>query len=200
MARVPFDEAAYKAALGVEELHGEAGYTTLERAWARPTLEVNGIWGGFQGDGLKTVLPAEAHAKLTCRLVPDQEPEAILDAIEAHVERFRPPGVRVSVRRFPGSARPYSLPASHPGQQAAAKVLKAVYGKEPLVIRAGGTLPVAEMFASILGVPLVFFAFGGPDSNVHAPDECLPLDAFDRGVRAYYRYLHELARSHPAAG
>lgn len=193
IARVPFDEEDYKAGHGVEELFGEPGYTTLERLWVRPTLEVNGMWGGFQGTGIKTVLPNAAHAKITCRLVPDQEPEGIIELLKAHVEAHTPPGVRVEATAFPGSSRPYSVPARHPGMAAAGQVLAKVYGRPPLLTRTGGTLPVAEMFTSILGVYLVFFAFGGPDNNVHAPDESLPLAAFRRGLSAYVEYLSALA-------
>ena len=128
IARVPFDEEAYKASLGVDELFGEAGYSTLERQWARPTLEVNGIWGGFQGDGVKTVLPNRAHAKITCRLVPDQDPQEIIGLLEAHVRRHTPPGVRVTVRGFPGSARPFLMPREHPALQAAGEVLASSTG------------------------------------------------------------------------
>ena len=114
IARVPFDEKEFFAGVGVTEGFGEPGYSTLERLWARPTLEVNGIWGGFQGEGTKTVLPAEAHAKITCRLVPDQEPEQVLDAIEAHIRAHTPPGVTVRITRFPGSAPAYLMSRDHP--------------------------------------------------------------------------------------
>ena len=199
IARVPFDEEAYKASLGVDELFGEAGYSTLERQWARPTLEVNGIWGGFQGDGVKTVLPNRAHAKITCRLVPDQDPQEIIGLLEAHVRRHTPPGVRVTVRSFPGSARPFLMPREHPALQAAGEVLAQQYGREPLIIRTGGTLPVADLFRSVLGIWLVFFAFGDPDGNMHAPNEFMRLSSFDRGVRAYYQLLHKLAQYQPEA-
>src|SRR5207249_4698153 len=107
IAAVPFDEAGYRAQIGATQLFGEAGYTTYERAWARPTLEVNGIWGGFQGEGVKTVLPADAHAKITCRLVANQEPERILALVAAHVERHAPPGVTATVHPGRATARPY---------------------------------------------------------------------------------------------
>src|SRR5690606_2568023 len=199
IARVPFDEEAYKASLGVDELFGEAGYSTLERQWARPTLELNGIWGGFQGEGIKTVLPSRAHAKITCRLVPDQDPDEIIALLQEHVRRHTPAGVRVTVRAFPGSARPFLMPREHPALQAAGRVLAEQYGREPLVVRTGGTLPVADLFRSVLGVWLVFFAFGEGDGNMHAPNEFIRLSSFDRGVRAYYHLLHRLAGFEPAA-
>lgn len=194
---VPFDEGAYKAQLGVAELFGEPGYSTLERQWVRPTLEVNGMWGGFQGEGVKTVLPSSAHAKLTCRLVPDQDPEQVLDSVEAHIMDNVPVGVQVSVRRFPGSARPYVLPVNHVALTVAADVLSSIYGRRPLVTRMGGTLPVAEMFRRLLGVNMVFYSFGGPDDQIHAPDESLPLAALTRGIIAHYDYLGALAQVSP---
>src|SRR5690606_35663739 len=111
--KVPFDEAELKERVGVDALWGEPGYAPLERMWARPTLDFNGIWGGFQGEGVKTVTPAEAHLKITCRLVADQEPEAILDLIEKHVAKHTPPGTKATVERFPGSARPFSIARDH---------------------------------------------------------------------------------------
>lgn len=203
IARVPFDEEAYCSALGVRALRGEEGYSPLERVWARPTLEVNGIWGGFQGEGVKTVLPAEAHAKITCRLVPDQDPGKIIAAIERHVQRRAPASVTVSARRFPGMARPYLMPSDHPSLAVAARVLRDVYDREPLRVRLGGTLPVADLVKRELGTWLLFFAFGEPDNRAHAPNEFLRLRTFDLGARAYVRLLQALgavARSAPAAG
>lgn len=197
MAAVPFDEEEYKGQLGVPELFGEPGYSTLARQWVRPTLEVNGMWGGFQGEGVKTVLPSSAHAKITCRLVPDQDPDTVLDLLEAHIKQNVPVGVKVSVRRFPGSARPYVLPVQHIALTVAADVLSKIYGRRPLVTRMGGTLPVAEMFRRLLGVNMVFYSFGGPDDQIHAPDESLPLAALRRGIVAHYAYLGALAEVEP---
>ncbi len=193
IARIPFDEAAYAAEMELPALWGEPGWTALERRWARPTLDLNGIWGGFQGEGVKTVTPCEAHLKITCRLVPDQEPVQILDLIEAHVREHTPLGAQASVRRFPGSARPYSIRPDHPAVRLAGDVLRALYGKEPYVIRLGGTLPVAETFQTDLGTDLVFFSFGMPGDQVHAPNESFRLDSFDRARRAHAAYLQQLA-------
>jgi len=199
LARVPFDETVFKRGLGVTELVGEAEYTPLERTWIRPTLEVNGIWGGFQGAGTKTVLPNEAHAKITCRLVPDQDPDRIADAVERHLRRHVSPGITLTVTRSKGKSRPYLMPASHPALAAAATALRAAYGRDPVRVRVGGTLPVADLVRRALGTWLVFFAFGEPDNLVHAPNEFLRLQTFDRGTRAYVRFFDELGRVEPAA-
>ena len=194
IAAAPFDEDAYKGRLGVDDLFGEPGYTTLERTGARPTLEVNGIWGGFQGEGLKTVLPSEAHAKITCRLVIDQDPKEIVDLIAAHVKRHAPPGVKVTVRPFGLGARPYLIPADHPGNRVAGAVLEELYGKAPYYTRSGGTIPVVSLFLSNLGAYTVCFAFGLEDENVHAPNEFFRLGSFERGQKAYGMLLQRLGQ------
>jgi acetylornithine deacetylase/succinyl-diaminopimelate desuccinylase-like protein len=193
IAAVGFDETKYQRDLQVDALVGDPGYTTLERAWARPTLEVNGFWGGFQGEGVKTVLPNEAHAKVTCRLVANQTPAKVADAIEAHVQRVAPPGVRVAVRKLPQGAMPYEMPFDHPGNVAAAAVLRRLYGKEPYFVRAGGSIPVVGMFLESLGVDTVGLAFGLDDENVHAPNEFYRLSSLRRAQEAYAMLLHELA-------
>jgi acetylornithine deacetylase/succinyl-diaminopimelate desuccinylase-like protein len=194
VARIPFDEEAYRQSVGAPALWGEAGWSPLERAWARPTVDFNGIWGGFQGEGNKTVTPSEAHLKITCRLVANQEPEAILDLIERHVEQHCPPTAVATVQRSRASARPFMIRADHPALQTAAQVLRDLYGREPLVTRVGGTVPVAEIFQQQLGADMVFFAWGMPDSRVHAPNESYRLEAFAMERRAYCTYLNALAR------
>ncbi len=191
---VPFDEEAYKRELGVDDVFGEPGYTTLERRWARPTLEVNGMWGGFQGEGVKTVLPNEAHAKITCRLVADQDPDRVLDLIEAHVKKHAPKGVRVSVTRLPAMARPYLMPVDHPGNRAAYAVLEELYGRPPYYTRTGGTVPVCELFHRVLGAYTVTFAFGLEDENIHAPNEFFRLSSWEKGQVAYCKLLERLRR------
>ncbi|MFO7266188.1 MAG: dipeptidase [Bacillota bacterium] len=193
LARVPFDEAKFLAEIGVSEPFGEPGYSTLERLWTRPTLEVNGMWGGFQGEGTKTVLPSEAHAKITCRLVPDQDPQKVLDAIEAHVRKHTPPGVTVTVTKYAGSAPAYLMLPDHPVLEKAKAVLAEVYGEEPVLTRTGGTLPVAAMVKSILKTDFIFFSFSDPDTQVHAPNEFFRLESFDKGVRCYVKLLNRLA-------
>jgi acetylornithine deacetylase/succinyl-diaminopimelate desuccinylase-like protein len=192
IAAVPFDEDVYKARLGIDDVFGEPGFTTRERNWGRPTLELNGIWGGFQGEGVKTVLPNEAHAKITCRLVADQDPEAICGLIEAHVAQHAPKGVKFTVRRLPGKAKPYLMPADHAGNRAAHEVLTALYGKEPFYTRTGGTIPVCELFLTNLNAYTVSFAFGLGDENVHAPDEFFRIASWEKGQVAYCRFLERL--------
>ena len=193
MAAVPYDKDEYLSRLGVPDLFGEPGYTTWERAWARPTLEVNGIWGGFQGEGVKTVLPKEAHAKITCRLVPDQDPSNVCDLIVEHVNRHKPAGVNVTVRPWSVTARAYRIPRDHPGNRAANAVLEELYGKAPYCICGGGTLPMSSFFLEKLGMHTVIFAFGLDDERQHAPDEFFRLSSFRRGQKAYVKLLDRLA-------
>jgi acetylornithine deacetylase/succinyl-diaminopimelate desuccinylase-like protein len=192
IAAVPFDEAEYRGDLNVDALFGEAGYTPRERGWARPTLEINGIWGGFEGEGIKTVLPSEAHAKITCRLVANQEPAEIVQLIADHVARHTPPGVRVTTTRIPFAAQPYLMPSDHPGNQAARDVLVELYGREPYYIRSGGSIPVCTMFLQELGAYTTNFGFGLTDERAHSPDEFYRLSSFRRGQTAYCKLLHRL--------
>lgn len=192
IAEVPFDEAAYKAEIGVDELFGEPGYSPVERTWIRPTLEVNGIWGGFQGEGTKTVLPNEAHAKITCRLVPNQDPERIRQLLIEHVARVAPPGVTVDARPLAFLARPYLIPADHWGNQITAEVLTEIYGAPPYVTRTGGSVPVCEIFLTNLGAYTVTMGFGLSDERFHAPNEFVRLASFERGQRAWASLLQRL--------
>ena len=192
IAAVPFDEAAFKAEIGIDELFGEPGYSTYERIWVRPTLEINGMWGGFQGEGMKTVLPREAHAKISCRLVPYQDPAKVLDCLEAHIEKHKPRGVRVQVKRFETLAPAYLVPADHPGNQAARAVLAEVYGREPYYERMGGSVPICEVFRQHLGVYSISFGFGLEDEQIHAPDEFFRLSSFEKGQAAFARMLEKL--------
>jgi acetylornithine deacetylase/succinyl-diaminopimelate desuccinylase-like protein len=192
IAEIPYDEADYKAELGVAELFGEPGYSTYERAWARPTLEVNGIWGGFQGEGVKTVLPSTAHAKVSCRLVPDQEPARIIELLTTHIARHTPPGVKVKVVPNPSMADPYRIPHDHPGNQAAVDVHRKIFGKEPYYARMGGSIPVCGIFLKELGAYTVNFAFGLQDENIHGPNEFFRLKSFSRAQLSYGLLLKEL--------
>ena len=194
MKIIPYDKSDYTAKLGVTELFGEPGYTTWERAWVRPTLEVNGIWGGFQEEGVKTVIPKEAHAKITCRLVPNQDPHDITKRIINHVEAHTPIGVKATVLSESSVASAYTIPQDHPGNQIAYETLEALYGKPPYYTRLGGTLPICNIFLDTLGVYTVTFAFGLEDEKPHAPDEFFRLRSFRRGQLAYCKLLERLGQ------
>lgn len=197
IARLPFDRAAFMETAGVTGLPGEPGFSPLERVWTRPTLELNGLWGGFQGEGSKTVIPAEAHAKFTCRLVPDQDPGRIADLVEAHLRSNCPSYATLAVRRGP-TAPPWRCPPTEPALQAAGAALREAYAAEPASIRMGGSIPVVATLARLLKAPVVLMGFGLPTDNVHAPNEHFHLADFDRGMRAIARYWELLAES--AAG
>lgn len=197
VALVPFDGGQYLQGLGLEEEFGEPGYTNRERGWVRPTLEMNGIWGGFQEEGIKTVLPNSAHAKVTCRLVADQDPDRIIALLEEHITRHAPPGVSVEVTPLSILGRPYSISADHWGNRAAAAVLKEMYGREPYQTRSGGSIPITGVFREQLGVDTISFGFGIEDENFHAPDEFFRLASFRKSQVAYCKLLAELGASAP---
>jgi acetylornithine deacetylase/succinyl-diaminopimelate desuccinylase-like protein len=191
-AALPFDDAGYLSEVGAPATFGEAGYTTLERQWYRPTLEVNGMWGGYTGEGDKTVLPSEAHAKVTCRLVADQDPDTIRDLLERHLRAHLPPGVTLAIDPDRHGAHAYQLPADHPGLRAVVGALRAVYGVDPWVIGLGGTVPICATFARSLGMETVFFSFAVGDEDIHAPNEFFRLHRFDEGRRAWADLLARL--------
>ena len=195
IAQVPYSEADYKSMLGVDALWGEPGYTTRERNWARPTLEINGIWGGFQGEGAKTVIPGKAHAKITCRLVADQQPASVAEAVAAHVKKVTPPGVEVVVQQSDDGAFPYLMPMGHPGNEAAFNVLRKLYGKDPYYTRSGGSIPVCHLFLKELGAYTVGFAFSLEDEQLHAPNEFVRMESLERGRKGFAMILYELAQN-----
>jgi acetylornithine deacetylase/succinyl-diaminopimelate desuccinylase-like protein len=192
LARVPFDEAEYLNGLGATSIFGEPGFTTYERAWVRPTIEINGIYGGFQGEGLKTVLPSRAHAKISCRLVADQDPSKIGDLVLGYVKKMSPQGVKVTATKAESGAIPYQVPAAHHGMRIAASVLRDLYGKEPYQIRSGGTIPVNALFLRYLHAYTIVFAFGLNDERSHSPNEFFRLSSFERGQKAYGMLLDRL--------
>ncbi|TMD28671.1 MAG: dipeptidase [Chloroflexi bacterium] len=191
-AALPFDEEAYRASLGVPALVGEPGYAVLERRGGRPTLDVNGIWGGFQGEGAKTIIPGSAHAKISCRLVVDQDPDRTYELVRAHILRVAPAGVRVEVHEL-GGGQPSLTPMDHPATQAAARAIEATFGQAPLFIREGGSIPVCASFTSILGLQVVLLGFTNPDDKAHAPNESMVLANYETGIRTIARYWEELA-------
>jgi acetylornithine deacetylase/succinyl-diaminopimelate desuccinylase-like protein len=195
---LPFDEAAYLARLGLPALHGETGYSTLERRGTRPTLDVNGIWGGFQGEGSKTIIPAHAHAKISCRLVTSQDPDRIFAAFRDHVLAIAPPGNRVEVQ-FLGGGRPSLTPIDHPATKAAARALEATFGRAPVYIREGGSIPVCSTFEETLGLPVVLLGFSPPDDRAHAPNEWMDLENYETAIRTVVRMWDEIAADAGAA-
>jgi acetylornithine deacetylase/succinyl-diaminopimelate desuccinylase-like protein len=192
LGRVPFDEAKYLNGLGAPSVFGEPGFTTYERAWVRPTIEINGIYGGFQGEGLKTVLPSTAHAKISCRLVADQDPSKIGDLVLAHVKNVNSPGVKVKATKAESGAIPYLVSADHRGMRITASVLRDLYGKEPYQIRSGGTIPVNALFLQYLLAYTIVFAFGLNDERSHSPNEFFRLSSYERGQKAYGMLLNRL--------
>jgi len=187
-ASLPHDDGAYRKDLGVAALEGEADYSTLERAWARPTLEVNGIWGGFAGEGAKTVLPAEAGAKISMRLVPDQDPAEIADAFEAHLRALAPAGIELEFVRHHGG-RPFLAEPDSPFVEAGKRALALAFGPEPILTREGGSIPVVETFDTELGAPAVLMGLGLPDDNLHSPNEKMDLEQFHKGVEAAAQFM-----------
>src|SRR5829696_7724028 len=183
MRALPFDEPGFMREVGVTSLGGEQGYTTLEKLWTRPTCEVNGLLSGYTGEGAKTVLPAKAMAKVSCRLVPGQSPPEIGRLMEAHVARVAPPGVRVTVEELHGG-RPWRADLAGPLFDAARTALAAAFGTEPVVVGEGGSIPVVGDFARILKAPVLLMGFGLPGENAHAPNEWMSVENFDRGMRA----------------
>jgi acetylornithine deacetylase/succinyl-diaminopimelate desuccinylase-like protein len=190
---VPFDEATYRADAGdVPALVSEAGWSPRESRSVRPTLEVNGIWGGYMGDGPKTIIPARAGAKITCRLVPDQDPADIARKVVAALHEAAPKGVRVEIT-VNGEGRPVVTPMQHPAVAAASRAVASVFGREPVLIREGGSIPPVETFARLMQLPAVLAGFGLPDDCIHAPNEKFELDQYWQGIRAIARLWDELA-------
>ncbi|HEY2492273.1 MAG TPA: dipeptidase [Paenibacillus sp.] len=185
------DENKLQQDLGLDALYGEEGYSFVERTGARPTLELNGVYGGFQGEGSKTVIPKEAHAKITCRLVGYQKPQDILDKIERHIHANIPTGAKVSViQREKGN--PFTIDPSTPMLQKAADAFEHVYGVRPVFTKDGGSIPIVETFGRLLSVPVVLMGFGLPDENLHAPNEHFNLDNFDKGLLTIVEFLKQV--------
>jgi acetylornithine deacetylase/succinyl-diaminopimelate desuccinylase-like protein len=180
-AELPFDEKAFRHEVGAPELGGEKGYSALERTWIRPTCEVNGLLSGYTGEGAKTVLPATAMAKVSCRLVPNQTPERIQDLIKAHLERVAPAGVKVTVTHLHGGM-PWRAELSGKFFDAARAALREAFGREPVITGEGGSIPVVGDFQRILGAPVLLIGFGLPGENAHAPDEWMSDENYRKGI------------------
>jgi len=192
-ARLPFNERKYRQDLNAPKLFGETGYTTLERIWGRPTFEVNGLLSGFTGEGAKTVIPAVAMAKISMRLVPNQDPQKIGDLFEAYVKKVVPKTVELKLTRMHGG-KPWMTAFDNPFVQAAGRAIEQGFGKRPVFNREGGSIPVVATFQEELGLPCVLFGVGLPDENAHAPDEKLDLGNFHNGIIASAYLYDEIGR------
>jgi succinyl-diaminopimelate desuccinylase len=193
-AKLPFDEAEFMSKLGVDGLRGEEGYTTLERRWARPTFDINGLWSGYQGEGAKTVLPARAGAKFSFRLVPKQDPKKLSAALEKKLRELCPPGIRLELIDFHG-APGVVVPLESPFVTAASKAIEAGFGRQPVFMREGGSIPVVATFHDQLGVDTLLLGWGLDDDNTHSPNEKFSLADFQRGIKSsahLWRHLGEL--------
>ncbi len=185
LERLSFDEKKYFAEVGAPAGFGEPGYGTLARQWYRPTVEVNGLYGGYQGPGGKTVLPSEAHVKLTCRLVPNQRPADVIAKVRRHLETHCPPGVTLTIEEGHDGAIAYRVSPESPAVRAAAETLAEVFGQPPEIVGMGGTVPIVTTFREVLGVDTVFFSFSVADENIHAPNEFYRPERFRQGLKSW---------------
>ena len=193
MAEAPYDEEEYKKDLGVKELWGEKGYTTNERTGIRPTLEINGIWGGYIGEGAKTVLPSKAHAKISCRLVPNQKSDVMTDMLINHLKSITPPYVNIKIKIDHGG-EPYMTPIESKGYKAAAKAIETTFGKVPIPVRGGGSIPICSLFEQELGIKIIFMGFGLDSDNLHSPNEKYDLANYYKGIETipyFHKYFAE---------
>jgi acetylornithine deacetylase/succinyl-diaminopimelate desuccinylase-like protein len=196
LAGAPFDEQEYKKAIGVEELAGEKGYSPAERTGIRPSFDVCGIWGGYTGEGAKTVLPSKAFAKISTRLVPNQDHEKIAELFKQHFESIAPKSVEVEVTPLHGGPS-YLCPIDIPAYKAAEKAFTEVYGKPPVPVRSGGSIPIISAFEEILGIKSVLLGFGLESDAIHSPNENFPLEQFYNGIKTiplFYKYFAELSK------
>lgn len=194
IATIAFDEDEYLRQVGAPPGYGEAGFTLLERQWTRPTLELNGMWGGYQGPGQKTIIPCEAHAKITCRLVPDQDPDHIVRLITKHLASHVPRGTRVAITPAGHGTPAAHIPTDHSALAAASAALQAVYNVTPLVVRMGATVPIMELFKRHMGIDTVYFSFSTSDEDYHAPNEFFRIDRLREGSAAWAHLFTILAQ------
>ncbi|WP_156288772.1 dipeptidase [Oceanobacillus salinisoli] len=192
IAEVPSEDFAQST--GIPETVSEKGYTPKEHTMGRPTFEVNGIYGGYQGEGTKTIIPTSATAKVTCRLVPGQDPENIQELLEKHVEKVVPKGVTVKVKKEKLSAKAYKVEPNHPLIKTAAESYTKAFGKETVYIRMGGSIPVVEWIEAIYNIPIVLLGFGTPEDRLHSPNESFPLDSFDKGMETLVYYWDKVTK------
>ena len=188
--QVPSED--FVQATGITETVSEEGYTAKEHTMVRPTFEVNGIYGGYQGEGTKTIIPTSATAKITCRLVPGQDPTSVQQALESHVHKVAPKGVTVEVKKEKLSAKAYKVEPNHPLIQKAAESYTKAFEKETVYVRMGGSIPVVEWIEDIYNIPIVLLGFGTPDDRLHSPNESFPLDSYDKGMETLVYYWNEV--------
>ncbi|MBP1644864.1 MAG: peptidase [Bacteroidetes bacterium] len=193
MAQAPYDEEEYKKALNIEELHGEKGYSTIERTGIRPSLDCCGIWGGYQGEGAKTVIPSTAHAKISFRLVPDQDYNVITERFQKYFESLAPKSVKVEVTPLHGGYA-YVSPIDMPAYKAAEKAYQTTYGKRPIPTRSGGSIPIVAGFEKILGIKSILMGFGLGSDAIHSPNENYPLEQFFKGIETIPYFYKEFAK------
>lgn len=194
MAKTPFSLEEYKNDLGVNDVKGEKGYSSLERVSIRPTLDVNGIWGGYTGEGSKTVLPSKAFAKISMRLVPHQESHKIADLFEKHIKKIAPPYVQVKVSHHHGG-EPVVVPIDFPALQASAKAIEKTFGKKPIPTREGGSIPIVALFEKVLGAKSILMGFGLNSDNIHSPNEKYGLFNYYKGIETlpwFFKYYSEM--------
>ena len=192
LARLPFSESSYRRFLGVPKLFGERGYTPIEQRCARPTLEINGLTSGYQGEGSKTIIPAWASAKITMRLVPNQTPERVRQLFMRHLRKIGPPTVRLEFKPEHGG-EPYVVSPQGQAAQAALRALKNAFGCEPVLMREGGSIPIVNVFKKILGADSLMLGLALPDDNAHSPNEKFDLEVFQKGMRMSAHLWRELA-------
>lgn len=189
MADAPFDENDYKKDLGVKELWGEKGFSTNERTGIRPSLELNGIWGGYTGEGAKTVLPSKAFAKISARLVPNQDSNKITELLIQHLNKIAPPYISLKATLHHGG-EPYMTPIDSKGYKAAAKAIETTFGKQPIPVRGGGSIPICSLFEKELGIKIIFLGFGLDSDNLHSPNEKFNLENYYKGIETI-PYFHQ---------
>jgi acetylornithine deacetylase/succinyl-diaminopimelate desuccinylase-like protein len=193
MAKAPFNLDNYKKALDVEDVWGEKGYSTIERTGIRPTLDVCGIWGGYTGEGAKTVLPSKAYAKISTRLVPNQDHHKIAELVQKHLESIAPPQVKVKVDNLHGG-QGYVSPVEMIAYQAADKAYTQVFGKKPVPTRSGGSIPIISTFEQVLGTKTILMGFGLESDAIHSPNENYPLFNFYKGIETIAHFYQQYAR------
>lgn len=193
LGQIPHDDKKFLESIGAPQLWGEKGYSTIERKWVRPTIDVNGIWAGYTGEGAKTVLPCKASAKISMRLVPNQDPEKIAELFERHFRKLAPPSVRVEIHKLKLACKPFLCSLNNPYHRSASKALSRCFGKMPIFVRDGVSMPFVADLDKVLSVPILLIGYSVPNDRAHAPNEYFPLENFFCGIRSSIYLLNEIA-------